>query len=174
MYNLDYVRLKNFGSHKNTKFVVKDGITMIFGENKDEEGLKSNGSGKSHIYEAITKLVHNKTFKKVSKADLVKDGKDEAVLIGEWDGDYKIKIERTIKRSGSDVCKIWVDGIERNDIVDKDNWIRERFGIAYEDFINYFVVGQRNTFSIFEAGDAYMKKLIARFTNTGFLDTIIS
>jgi len=173
MYSLDYIRLQNFGSHKNSKFTPKDGITMIFGENLDDDGLKSNGSGKSHFYEAITKLVHNKTWKKVAKADLVRDGKDKALLTAEWSGTDHIKISREIKRKGSDVCTIWLNSIEQKQIVDKDKWIAEKFGVSFEDFVNYFVVGQRNAFSIFEAGDAYMKRMIARFTNTSFLDDIV-
>lgn len=174
MYKLEYIRLKNFGTHVDSTFKPKEGITMIFGKNLDEEGLNGNGAGKSHLFEAITKLIHNRTFKKVNKQDLIKDGESFAELEGVFKGlSDRVLIRRTIKRSGSDICLIEVDGVEQKSIVDKDIWIENRFGVSYEDFVNYFVIGQRNTFSIFEAGDAYMKKLIAKFTNTGFLEKII-
>lgn len=173
MYKLEHIELIRFGSHKHTIFEIKDGVTLIFGKNNDD-GMNSNGSGKSHLFEAITKLITNKTFKNIPKSNLVMDGEKTAILQGEFSGPCDVQIRREIKVSGSDVCTIWVDGIERPEIVDKDAWIRDLFGISYEDFSNYFVIGQRNTFSIFEAGDAYMKRLIARFTNTAFLDDIVS
>ena len=75
MYKPEKLTIKNLLSHKETIFEFKDGIAvMVTGENKDDDGQESNGSGKSALIEGISIAITGKPFRKVKDMDMIHYG----------------------------------------------------------------------------------------------------
>lgn len=123
MYSLLSVGLENYRLFLGRHVVpFTQGLTVVFGENRDETGSQSNGAGKSSLQEAILWCLTGETPRGVSEDHMIFDGGGEAaakarvdVLLGGPGG--RLLISRSRKRGSSSEVSVfreeheglWVD-----------------------------------------------------------------
>jgi len=183
---LTSLELKNFTVYKKvsidfTQFI--DNKILIIGENRDEEGLSSNGAGKSQLFEAICFALSGKTSKqgKILANDVIGPFDNEAQVILELDGNFKLKIIRTKKESGSDL-ELYVNGeakhVKGNTEKTQHNLLfylgvpADHYKNWFEDFMNtyYFSKQIAEVFVSKTSGPTDKFQFISRFLNLRVLD----
>lgn len=185
MWNIESIYLKNFRSHKETKYKLKQNtLSLVYGHNFDEsDSSDSNGTGKSTILYGITIALVGIPDKNLSASDYVMDGEEFAVIELEMSNKamgLKVRISRTLYAKIGKSAKFFLhENEEQNNQITK-----EREGTAYiledllditkEDLLNYFIINQNNSHSFFNATDGKKKVIIARFSGADEIDTVIN
>ncbi len=178
--------MENFCSYKNETIPFdkfQDNKILIFGENRDEEGLDSNGSGKSTILDAICWALSGKTSKrgKIAVNDVIGPWGEDALVELNLKGQFDLRIQRTKKDKGSDL-KFWVNDKEKhvkgNTEKSQHNLLyylgvpKEHYKKWFEDFMNtyYFSkeIAQVFTGNTSTRSDKF--QFISRFMNLRLLD----
>ena len=183
---LQSLSMENFCSYKKesidfTKF--QDNKILIFGENRDEEGLDSNGSGKTNILNAICWALSSKTSKrgKIGVNDIIGPWSNETKVTLKLSGQFDLKIERVKKDKGSDL-KFWINDKPKHVI---DNTEKTQHNLLYylgvpkehykkwfEDFMNtyYFSKEIAQVFTGVTSTKSDKFQFISRFMNLRLLD----
>lgn len=161
--------LKNFFSHKNSKISLKDISSCLLVGNIEGDYSKSNGSGKSAVFEAITWSLFNNS-RSSSKNDNIRWGQDSCKVEIEFlheDEKYKVVRERYRKSSTSNVyffrensLEEWTD-LTKETATETNNYIMKVIGMDYKTFLNtvYF---RQNDISEFAEADPGSKKEIIK------------
>jgi DNA repair exonuclease SbcCD ATPase subunit len=180
MWQLSYIKIQNFRSHKDTLIEpLSNQTTLLYGLNLDDEGADSNGSGKSSIIEAISILLLDITNRDILKEDYIRDGRKTCFLEGLLVNKFlkkELLIKRKFERGKSEVVTIEENGkIEKNlvSVDDANKRILELIGISKEDLLDYFLINQENSSSFFKSTDGEKKRIIARFTNSVMLERVL-
>jgi len=178
MWQTTKLDIVNLASHKHTAWEFNlGGVRLIQGENLDDTGQKSNGSGKSIIAEGIILAYTGEPFRKVGVKHLIRDNEEETIInlyqINKKLG-IDLRIERRLYREKSQVCKIWINDIEekQSGITEYNKRILELIDISKEDLLNYFIVHKDKFVSFFGTGDTKQKEIIARFSGADVLKGI--
>lgn len=185
MWNPEKLILKNFLSHPHSEFIFnKDGLTLIFGKNIDDEndGANSNGSGKSGIIEGITVAITGETYRDIPKDDMIMDDEDEAEVDFYLNNPFlssSLRIYWRFKRNKAAKVFIYKNGDKEplkqiTSVNEAKKYILEEIGVNREDLLNYFIINQGNSNSFFTSGDAKQKEIIGRFANYQIVDSVIS
>lgn len=161
------LKLENFLSYKEAEldFTKLDAISLIVGEIKGEKN-KSNGSGKSSLFEAITFALFGQCrvvgTKNVSIDDVIRWGQDSAVVefIFEIDKDqFSVTRSRSRGRRTTKVnFSVWT-GTKWKALGDRkkdtDKEIVKRIGLDYTVFSNsvYFKQGEVSAFAEMTSGE---------------------
>ena len=183
MWTPTYIEFENFISHKNSRFEFAENKTfLIQGENRDDDGQESNGSGKSAIIEAITFALTGDSFRKVRAVDLIyNDEKESNVRLQLINNLTKqeLVIYRSIKRKGGTEVKIMLNNepVAQPSVNDYNKYILELLDISKEDLTNYFIISKDKYESFLLSTDSKKKNIIARFTSIDFfadIDTTIN
>ena len=178
--------MSNFCSYKAeiidfTKF--QDNKVLIFGENRDEEGLDSNGSGKSTILDAICWALSGKTSKrgKIGVNDIIGPWEENALVELTLLGQFNLHIQRVKKEKGSDLV-FKVNGVDKhvegNTEKSQHNLLyylgvpREHYKKWFEDFMNtyYFSKEIAQVFTGVTSTRSDKFQFISRFMNLRLLD----
>ena len=178
MWTPTYIEFENFISHKNSRFEFAENKTfLIQGENRDDDGQESNGSGKSAIIEAITFALIGDSFRKVRAVDLIyNDEKESNVRLQLINNLTKqeLVIYRSIKRKGGTEVKIMLNNepVAQPSVNDYNKYILELLDISKEDLTNYFIISKDKYESFLLSTDSKKKNIIARFTSIDFFTDI--
>lgn len=179
MYIPTKLVIKNLLSHPNTVYNFLQGeAVMIVGENRDDDGQESNGSGKSGIIEGISVAITGKPFRKVKDCDLIKYGEEEAFIEITFENKVlkeNLKIQRVISSSKnkSSTLECFINGTPQTKsfptVLEGNKWILTKLGISREDLINYFIVSKSKSISFFSQSDNDKKMIVSRFSGTDSL-----
>lgn len=183
---LTSLAMKNFCSYKKefidfTKF--QDNKILIFGENRDEEGLDSNGAGKSLILNAICWALSGKTSKrgKIAVNDVIGPWGDETIINLHLSGQFELRIQRTKMDKGSDL-RFSINDIDKhvpgNVEKTQQNLLyylgvpKEHYKKWFEDFMNtyYFSKEIAQVFTGVTSTKSDKFQFISRFMNLRLLD----
>lgn len=182
MYKIEYIKIKNIVSFKDTTFEFRQGKpTLIVGENLDDSGQHRNGSGKSSLIEAIVLAFTGEPIRKGVKVKELIYCYDECdygeVEIKLYNTVYRceIKIRRRIyKGSKSAEYQAWVDGREQgehySDFHTFNAWLFNIIGISKEDFFAFYVITLSDYTPFLLAGDTKKKEVINRFSGADKVD----
>ena len=176
MFSPRKLALTNLLSHKKTEYEFVDGVAiLIVGENLDDDGQESNGSGKSALIEALSIAFTGGSFRKVKDADMIHYGEEEAqvdmTLVNPILNE-EFRILRTLytNKNKSSTLECFIDGEKQTKAfptVNKGNtWILSKLGISREDLINYFIVSKSKSVSFFGQSDTEKKAIVSRFSGT--------
>lgn len=159
------IRIVNFKSMKDVSLNLdNNGLTLIQGENKDDDCFDSNGSGKSTLPDALCWVLTGMTTNKTMKADKVvnrKAKKNCSVTLNiEDDNGDKYLISRYRKHSthGNNVL-VYKNGVEITSKSDKDTEkiIQELLQMDYLTFTSSILYSAKS-FKFTTATDSEMKK----------------
>jgi len=150
MYQIKTLKICNLFTYVGETVVnIDNGSTyMIYGENNDDDGYESNGSGKSSLLETICIAISGESYREVNKEDFINDDQKSAstsILLHNKIHNRTLAIERDFQRNKSAVVRLFVNGLLRSDLpntVDVNREIFELLGISKEDFFNYYIVGE--------------------------------
>ena len=178
MWTPTYIEFENFISHKNSRFEFAENKTfLIQGENRDDDGQESNGSGKSAIIEAITFALTGDSFRKVRAVDLIYNNEKESNVRLQLINNLtkqELVIYRSIKRKGGTEVKIMLNNepAVQPSVNDYNKYILELLDITKEDLTNYFIISKDKYESFLLSTDSKKKNIIARFTSIDFFADI--
>lgn len=175
------ITIKRFKSHLDTKYSFINGETvLIYGDNLDDPGSDSNGSGKSTILEAIRTCLVDIIDSEVGKDELIMDGYDDCEIDFVLNNpiiNKTLRINRQYFIKGSQKSMVYDNGILNKRLVGTDDvnrYILQEIGINKDDLINYFLIDPDNSNLFFSATDAKMKPIILRFSNGEVVDSALS
>ena len=206
MLELIKINIQNLASIKEQSYYFKEELATIVGINKDTSNvnsnisdkeliklpllnLKSNGSGKTTIVEALhICLLGSCIREKINLRDLIRNGEEsmkiELVCKNLQLGLSKIRIIREIFKNQNKTSKVEIferkEGgqeeiqIPRTSSEGMDNYILNHYiGLSKEDIDNFFII-QRDKFKSFiSLPDQKKKDILSRFTgisNFGFVE----
>lgn len=179
MWNISRVKFENLFSHPETEIQVKtNGLTLIVGENLDDEG--NNGAGKTTIIEAIAIALTNKSLRDLNKTSFINRDAEECTVELELVNNVlnsTLLISRTFYRKNKPVKITIVENGELNtDVtsVDEANKrIYELIGVSREDLLRYYIISQDNRYTFFTAGDVEKKEVLNRITSANMINPIL-
>lgn len=197
MLELIKINIQNLASIKEQSYYFKEELATIVGINKDTSNvnfnisdeeliklpllnLKSNGSGKTTIIEALhICLLGSCIREKINLRDLIRNGEEfmkiELVCRNLQLGLSKIRIIREIFKNKNKTSKVEIferkEGeqeeiqIPRTSSEGMDNYILNHYiGLSKEDIDNFFII-QRDKFKSFiSLPDQKKKDILSRFT----------
>ena len=142
---LDRLELNNFCGYEKAKIdfnEFKDNRILIIGENRDEEGADSNGSGKSTVLEAICWALSGKTSRRgsISVTDVIGPFADYVSVRLLLSGNLSIKVLRTKYESGGDL-EVWINGVDKTtpgNISKTQNTLLYYLGVPAEHYKKWF------------------------------------
>lgn len=163
----------NFLSFKELKLKI-DGVKRIQGENLDDDGQETNGTGKSAIHSMIEAIWFNTTSRKnVSLKQLVRWGHKTSYL-------YMIMycpirneeflIERTIGKVSKLELNVNSEPVDFATIADGNAQIINWIGIDKEDLQNFFLINKEKYNSFYSNSNTSKLAMIGRFSNLSIID----
>ena len=173
----------SFGENQEIDFsVFGDEPVLIVGENRDEPGANSNGSGKSSLMHAISWALFGKLPTSVPVDEIVRLGTELGeVRLEIQDGSHQIQIHRyrDIKRKKRRGLTWMSDegSMEFNTSIQAQEELSRRLGFhpltAFTDFKNsaYFSMEAMTAFTSRSGKSEERMALIARFLGLDVLDT---
>lgn len=172
--------VKNFMSHVDTKFEFQQGtVSLLIGNNVDDPGQKSNGSGKSVLVEALAYIYIGSGLKKVLDYELVRDGEKSAFIehvLYNSRTKEELKIQREIFVKGSSTLKIFINNEDQSDkfptVPEGNKFLLDLIGISRKDLLSYYIISKEKYVSFYSSGDNEKKEAIARFSKADKLDGI--
>ena len=164
---------ENFLSFKELKLKIS-GVKRIQGENLDDDGQETNGTGKSAIHSMIEAIWFNTTSRKnVSLKQLVRWGHKNSYL-------YMIMycpmrkeellIERTIGKISKLDLSINSEPVDFATIADGNSQIIKWIGINKEDLQNFFLINKEKYNSFYSNSNTSKLSMIGRFSNLSIID----
>lgn len=173
------IKLVNFQTHVETEYEFQQGkVTLFQGVNYDNK-LRSNGSGKSTILEAVSYALLGSALKKTVDSDLIRNGEKSASIRFELKNNrsnHLLVIEREIFLKTTSKLNIWLNGIDQKDkfatIPDGNKLILELIGINRKDLLNYYLISKEKYISYYTSSDNDKKDVIARFSKADKIDGI--
>ena len=157
MIVLSKLTVNNFMSIGSISLNIRDGIFLVEGKNRDEEGVSSNGTGKSSLFEAITWCLYGNTVRGVA-ADQVVRRKSKGthvsvglIIHGKGKATY-MEVHRYRKDpEHGDGVRLLVDGKEQTPkkVAEANKAIVEQIGIDFDTMRDalYLTQGFDNRFS---------------------------
>lgn len=144
------LKLENFWSHKNTEVSFDKDFYMILGRIVGKS--KSNGSGKSTIARGIAYALYGDASPEIKNTEAIfNDAKSMSVQLDFDLNEVSYKITRNVKRKGSPVIFISVNGGEdvKYKIKEGQETINKILGADFEIYskTSYFKQGDLNSFS---------------------------
>lgn len=186
MWKLDHIQAVNLCAFRQLNYILKQGVTtLVFGDNRDNESQRSNGSGKSALIEAIAVGITGSPLRKVRGEEIINDAADECCVLLEFSNSATsevFSIERRIPRKGASTvcCRIVRDGkaVSTDEAahasVDAYNrYILEKLGITREELFNTFILSKHKYQDFLSASDTQKKEIINRFSNGILVDRAI-
>ena len=178
------VRAKNIGSFRALDYEIQQGITtLVFGENKDNESQKSNGSGKSFLIECVVIGITGAPLRKVKNDEVINDYADEAEINMEFSNpssDERFFITRRLFRKDPTVIELesrvklgTASPIVLSGVDEYNKFILEKLGISREELLNTFLLSKHKYENFLSASDKDKKEIINRFSNGVIVDKAI-
>jgi len=176
MWNFLGLTAKNIFSYEEVEYTFANDIcTLLVGVNHDK-GKRSNGSGKSSIFEIITIGLTGSGLRDIKNADIIRNGESSGELSLFLENtflDRTMQINWFLSTKESQKCQIFIDGEEQKqlvDINDKKKFIWQQLGVSKEDFFNYYLISKGHYKSFFESSDGDRKDIINRFSKANIIE----
>lgn len=186
MWKLNKIAARNLCAFRELSYVLHQGVTtLIFGDNRDNESQRSNGSGKSALLECIAIGVTGSPLRKIKNEEIINDTADECYVMLEFSNtscNEVFTVEREIYRKGASHvhCSIERDGkpIDTDEAVQHSvdaygKYILEKLGITRDELFNNFVLSKHKYEDFLSCSDKEKKEIINRFSNGIVVDEAI-
>ena len=185
MWKLTEIYAQNICAFRELHYHPKQGVTtLIFGDNRDNESQRSNGSGKSALIECIAIGITGSPLRKVRNEEIINDNSDESLIELTFINESireKFVIERKLFRKGtSDVaCYVFRGNDFKADeaimpTTDAYNkYILEVLGISKDELYNNFILSKHKYRDFLSSSDKEKKDIINRFSNGNLVDQAI-
>lgn len=186
MWKLVDIEAENLCAFRRFSYTLMQGVTtLVFGDNRDNDSQRSNGSGKSALIEAIAFGMTGSTLRKVRGEEIINDGADECRVCLRFrnDGvDEVFRVERHIARKGGSTveCRIYRGGIAvmtdeavQASVDAYNRFILEKLGITREELFSTFILSKHKYQDFLSAPDTQKKEIINGFSNGILVDRAI-
>lgn len=186
MWKLNKIAARNLCAFRELGYTLHQGVTtLIFGDNRDNESQRSNGSGKSALLECIAIGITGSPLRKIKNEEIINDTADECYVMLEFSNtscNEVFTVEREIyRKSASQVhCSIERDGkpIDTDEAVQHSvdaygKYILEKLGITRDELFNNFVLSKHKYEDFLSCSDKEKKEIINRFSNGIVVDEAI-
>ena len=181
MWSPKRIEIYNLFAHIETKYEFRNGVcTVIFGENKTDNGSQNNGAGKSTIFEAMLLALTNKTSRDLNKEAFINYDAENCRIVFCLENktiNKTLEISRQFFRGGKSVkVELKENGEVNKNIVSVDEAnkrIIELIGVSREDLLRYFIISQDNHYTFFTAGDVEKKEVLNRITSADMINPLI-
>lgn len=144
--------IENFMSYQKVshEFCVDDNLVLVEGEVRGNDKVKSNGAGKSALFEAIVWLFYDQTIRGIKKDDIINDsiGKGCLVqLIGEKDGkEFILKRYRKHSKLKTGVSLVYGSKeIQPRNTSEANSFVEDFIGLDFQTFSSSLVFTNRST-----------------------------
>lgn len=187
MWKLNRITAQNLCAFKELDYTLTQGVTtLIFGDNRDNESQRSNGSGKSALLECIAIGITGSPLRKIKNEEIVNDAADECYVSLEFSNSSSSEvftIERSIYRKGASGvrCVIERDGkiVTTDEAVQHsvdayNKYILEKLGITRDELFNNFILSKHRYEDFLSSSDKEKKEIINRFSNGIVVDEAIA
>lgn len=186
MWKLNKIAARNLCAFRELGYTLHQGVTtLIFGDNRDNESQRSNGSGKSALLECIAIGITGSPLRKIKNEEIINDTADECYVMLEFSNticNEVFTVEREIYRKGASQvhCSIERDGkpIDTDEAVQHSvdaygKYILEKLGITRDELFNNFVLSKHKYEDFLSCSDKEKKEIINRFSNGIVVDEAI-
>jgi exonuclease SbcC len=187
MWKLNKIAARNLCAFRELSYTLHQGVTtLIFGDNRDNESQRSNGSGKSALLECIAIGITGSPLRKIKNEEIINDTADDCYVMLEFSNNgcqEVITIEREIYRKGASVVRCFIerDGkpVETDEAVQHSvdaytKYILEKLGISRDELFNNFVLSKHKYEDFLSCSDKEKKEIINRFSNGIVVDEAIT
>ena len=187
MWKLNRITAQNLCAFKELDYTLTQGVTtLIFGDNRDNESQRSNGSGKSALLECIAIGITGSPLRKIKNEEIINDAADECYVSLEFANSSSSEvftIERSLYRKGASGvrCVIERDGkiVTTDEAVQHsvdayNKYILEKLGITRDELFNNFILSKHRYEDFLSSSDKEKKEIINRFSNGIVVDEAIA
>lgn len=187
MWKLNKIAARNLCAFRELNYTLHQGVTtLIFGDNRDNESQRSNGSGKSALLECIAIGITGSPLRKIKNEEIINDAADECYVMLEFSNTVcreVFTVEREIYRKGASVVRCFIerDGkpVETDEAVQHSvdaytKYILEKLGISRDELFNNFVLSKHKYEDFLSCSDKEKKEIINRFSNGIVVDEAIT
>jgi DNA repair exonuclease SbcCD ATPase subunit len=144
--------IENFMSYQKVshEFCLDDSLVLIEGEVRGNDKVKSNGAGKSALFEAIVWLFYDQTIRGIKKDEVINDsiGKGCLVqLIGDKDGkEFILKRYRKHPKLKTGVSLVYGSKeIQPRSTSEANSFVENFIGLDFQTFSSSLVFTNRST-----------------------------
>lgn len=187
MWKLNQIAARNLCAFKELNYTLRQGVTtLIFGDNRDNESQRSNGSGKSALLECIAIGITGSPLRKIKNEEIINDSADECYVMLQFSNtvcDEVFTVERELYRKGASVVRCFIDRngkrVDTNEAVQHSvdaytKYILDKLGITRDELFNNFVLSKHKYEDFLSCSDKEKKEIINRFSNGIVVDEAIT
>lgn len=187
MWKLNRIIAQNLCAFKELDYTLLQGVTtLIFGDNRDNESQRSNGSGKSALLECIAIGITGSPLRKIKNEEIVNDSADECYVSLEFSNSSSSEvftIERSLYRKGAsgvrcvierDGKTVTTDEAVQHSVDGYNKYILEKLGITRDELFNNFILSKHRYEDFLSSSDKEKKEIINRFSNGIVVDEAIA
>jgi exonuclease SbcC len=175
------LKIVNLFSFQDVEFIfIKGKLVPIYGLNKTDPKVLSNGSGKSSLGNVISIAFTGSPLKKIRKASIVRRGQTsgnyEFLLKNNVSG-QELLIKEFVEKTKSNKVEIYENGKINDRLKDlapdiAHKYILEQLDISEDDLLNYYLLSKSTYTSFFTTKDGQKKEVINRFSKANVIDPI--
>lgn len=185
MWKLNEIYAQNVCAFRELHYHLEQGVTtLIFGDNKDNESQRSNGSGKSALIECIAIGITGSPLRKIKNEEIINDNSDECLIELQFGNDSNnevFTIERKLFRKGSAEVACYItrgkefdpDEAVQHSVDAYNKYILEMLGLTKDELYNNFILSKHKYQDFLSCSDKDKKEIINRFSNGNLVDKAI-
>lgn len=186
MWRLRRIIVQNLCAFRELDYHLSQGVTtLVFGDNRDNESQRSNGSGKSALLEAIAVGITGSPMRKVKNEEIIRDDAGECWVCLTFDNDASdevFTVERQLSRKGASIVSCHIEragrAVETDEAVQPsvdsyNRYILEKLGITREELYNNFLLSKYKYSDFLSSSDKEKKEIINRFSHANLVDQAI-
>lgn len=185
MWKLNEIYAQNVCAFRELHYHPEQGVTtLIFGDNKDNESQRSNGSGKSALIECIAIGITGSPLRKIKNEEIINDNSDESLIELQFGNDSNneiFTIERKLYRKGSSEVACYItrgkefdpDEAVQHSVDAYNKYILEVLGLTKDELYNNFILSKHKYQDFLSCSDKDKKEIINRFSNGNLVDKAI-
>lgn len=186
MWNFEEISAQNLLSFVDVSYKInKNKAILISGVNKDDDGQKSNGVGKSSLLEILSLLIVGDNMRGVLMKEIIRNGSSTCVVEGKLRNSITkefLEIRREFDIKKASTLDVKINGVQPKivlsnngngvDVKEGNKYILSLLGMTREDFYNYYVISKHSFVNFFSSSDTKKKEIIAKFSNANILSTV--
>lgn len=179
MWKLYRIHATNIASYQEVTFEPEQDVaTVVYGNNMDNPGQPSNGSGKSALLEMIAIGLTGEPLRKVNAEGIINDLYNSAKIDIQLEnnvGKHVLNVSRTLNRKSSQeiTCELDANPVVQASISDYNKYILDLIGLTKDEIYNNYILTEEHYKSFLLASDRDKKDIINRFSNGILVDGAI-